>query len=152
MQIVALTAFSVMSQCDLDIWHTNLKIHRVNAQGTAYIPAKFRRNSLKNNREIRIQRTWKLMNGHFLFCVPVTLTFDLRIPKYIQLFYKSLSTNGSNLREIGWKTAEKWWNTRRTDFQRLSPRNLDLCSMTMQMHRDTVLSISIHQPSFNKIG
>ena len=47
----------VMSHCDFDIWRTNLKIHRVNARGTAYIPAKFRRHWLNNNREIRIQLT-----------------------------------------------------------------------------------------------
>ena len=46
---------SVMSHCDLDIWRTNLKIHRVNARGNAYIQATFRRNSLKNNRENGIQ-------------------------------------------------------------------------------------------------
>ena len=38
--------------CDLDIWCTNLKIHRVNARGTVYIPGRFRRNSLKNKRDI----------------------------------------------------------------------------------------------------
>ena len=41
--------FSVLSHCDLDLLRTDLKIHRVNARGTAYIPAKFRRHSLKNN-------------------------------------------------------------------------------------------------------
>ena len=55
LHIVALTAFCVMSHCDLDIWRTNLKIHRVNARGTAYIQSIFRRNSLKNNRENGIQ-------------------------------------------------------------------------------------------------
>ena len=44
-----------MSHCDLDIWRTNLKIHRVNARRTAYIQAKFRKHSLKNNRENGIQ-------------------------------------------------------------------------------------------------
>ena len=55
MQIVALTAVCVMSHYDLYIWRTNLKIHRVNARGTAYMQAIFRRNSLKNNREYGIQ-------------------------------------------------------------------------------------------------
>ena len=55
LHIVALTAFCVMSHCDLDSWRTNLKIHRVNARGTAYIQSIFRRNSLKDNRENGIQ-------------------------------------------------------------------------------------------------
>ena len=46
--------------------------------------------------------------------------------------------------------AEKSCNASRTDFQRLSPRDLDLCFMTMQMHLDTVLpniytSAKVHQ-------
>ena len=40
----------------------------------------------------------------------MTLTFDLRIPKCIQLFYKLLSTNWPNMREIRWKMAEKSQN------------------------------------------
>ena len=40
----------------------------------------------------------------------MTLTFDLRTPKCIQLFYKSLSTNWPNMREIRWKMAEKSQN------------------------------------------
>ena len=78
--------------------------------------------------------------GIFYF---VTLTFDLGIQKCIQLFYKSLSTNRPHLWEIWWQTAEKWWNACRTDFQRLYPRDLYLCSMTIQMHRETVISYII---------
>ena len=100
LQIEALTAFSVMSHCDLDLSLTNLKIQRVNARGTVYIPDKFRRHSLTNNREICIHLTWKLLHGHFLFCVLVSLTFDHRTRKCIQLFYKSSSTNIPDLREI----------------------------------------------------
>ena len=50
-----LKLFCVMSHYDLGIWRTNLKLHRVNARGTAYIQAMFSRNSLKNNRENGIQ-------------------------------------------------------------------------------------------------
>ena len=44
-----------MSHYDLDIWRTNLKLHRVNARGTANIQVMLSRNSLKNNRENGIQ-------------------------------------------------------------------------------------------------
>ena len=44
-----------MSHCDHDIWRTDLKIHRVDGRDTAYIPAKFHRNSFKNKRETRIE-------------------------------------------------------------------------------------------------
>ena len=76
--------------------------------------------------------------------------FDLRIPKCLQVFYKSLSTYRPNLREMAWKTAEKWWNPSRTNFQRLSPRNIDLCSMTMQMQRRTVLSYVYTSAEFHQ--
>ena len=88
--------------------------------------------------KFRIQLTCKLLNGHFLFCVLVTLTFDLRTSKYIQLFFMSLSIDRQNLRRIGRKTSEKSCNASRTDFQRLSP--LDLCPMIRQMHKYTALA------------
>ena len=44
-----------LSHCDHDIWRTDLKIHRVDGRDTAYIPAKFHRNSFKNKREISVQ-------------------------------------------------------------------------------------------------
>ena len=134
-----------MSHCDLDIWRTNLKIHRVNARGTAYIQAMFRRKSLKNKR--KWYNTYlKLLNRHFLFCVLVTLTFDLRTSKCIQLFYMSLSVDRLNLRPIGRKAPEKSCNASRTDFQRLSSRDLDLCPMTLQMHRYTVFA-NVYTPA-----
>ena len=40
---------------DHDIWRADLQIHRVDGRDTAYIPAKFHRNSFKNKREINIQ-------------------------------------------------------------------------------------------------
>ena len=67
LQIVALTAFCVMSHCDLDLWRTNLKIHRVNARGTACIQAMFRCNSLKNKRENGIRLIWNCWIGIFYF-------------------------------------------------------------------------------------
>ena len=81
-----------------------------------------------------------MLNRHFLFCVLVTLTFDVRTSKCIQLFYMSLSIYRLNLKPIGRKTSEKSCNASRTDFQRLSPRDLDLCPMTLQAHRYTVFA------------
>ena len=40
----------------------------------------------------------------------MTLTFDLRTPKCIQLFYKLLSTNWPNMKGIRWTIAEKLQN------------------------------------------
>ena len=136
MQIVALTTFCVMSHCDLDIWRTNLKIHRVNARGTAYKQAMFRRNSLKTNRENGIQVIWNCWIGIFYFVSlwPWPLTCAT------QLFYMSLSIHTLNLRPIGRKTPEKSCNASMTDFQRLSPCDLDLCPMALQMHRCTVFA------------
>ena len=132
MQIVALTAFSAMSHCYLNIWCMSLKIHEILP---LYQPS-FAQIHWKIT-EIRIQRIWKLLNGHFLFC-----DLESQTPKCIQLVYKSLSTNRPKWRERSDErnTAEKWWNGSRTDFQRFSSRGLDLCPMNMQMHRDTVLA------------
>ena len=53
-------------------------MHRVHARGTAYIPAKFRRHWLKNNREIRIPLTWKCWMGilYFVSVWPGPLIFE----------------------------------------------------------------------------
>ena len=82
----------------------------------------------------------------FLFCVFVTLTFNLRTSKLIQFFYMFLSIERLNLRRIRRKTPEKSCNASRTDFQRLSPRDLDLCPMTMQMHRYNALA-NVYTPA-----
>ena len=97
----------------------------------------------------KIREKWyttnlKLLNRHFLFCVLVTLTFDLCTSKCIQLFYMSLSIDRLNLRRIGQKTPEKSCNASRTNFQRLSP--LDLCPMTLQMHKYTVFT-NVYTPA-----
>ena len=151
MQIVALAAFSVMSRCDLDIcvrtWKFTGLLHEVLP---IYQP------SIAEIRWIireKFAYNWfELLNGHFLFYVLVSLTFDLCTQQCIQLFYKSLSTNASNLREIGWKTAEKWSNASRTDFQRLFPRDLDFVLWPCRCIEMLYELITIHQPSFIKIG
>ena len=61
----------ILSHCDHDIWRTDLKIHGVDERDTAYIPAKFHRNSFKNKREISVQHI-------FQSCLLVNLTFNLR--------------------------------------------------------------------------
>ena len=38
---LALSAFSVLSHCDIDLWRTDLKVNRINGQSNFYIPAKF---------------------------------------------------------------------------------------------------------------
>ena len=65
--------------------------------------------------EIRRKITGKVRmkyNRNYWLCIfiefhLVTLTFDLRTHKCIQLFYKSLSINWRNMRKIRWKMAEK---------------------------------------------
>ena len=52
----------------------------------------------------------------------------------------SLSIDRLNLKPIGQKTPEKSCNATRTDFQRLSPRDFDLCTMILQMQRYTVFA------------
>ena len=61
----------ILPHCDHDIWRTDLKIHRVDGRDTAYIPAKFHRNSFTNKREIIVQHI-------FQGCHLVTLTFNVR--------------------------------------------------------------------------
>ena len=146
MHIVALPAFCVMSHCDLDIWRTNLNIHRVNARGTAYIQFIFRRNSLKNNRENGIQLIWNCWIGIFYFvslwpwpltCAPQNV-YSSCTCQYLLIEL--------NWRLIGRKTSEKSCNASRTDFQRLSPRDLDLCPMTLQMQIYTVFA-NVYTPA-----
>ena len=58
----------------------------------------------------------------------------------------SLSIDRLNLRWIGRKTPEKSCNASRTDFQRLSPRDLDLCPMALQMHMYTIFA-NVYTPA-----
>ena len=70
----------------------------------------------------------------------MTLIFDLRTSKCIQLFYLSLSIDRLNLKRIGQKKPEKSCNARRVDFQRLSPRDLDLWPMALQIQMNTTFA------------
>ena len=87
-----------------------------------------------------------MLNRHFILCVLVTLIFNLRTSKCIQLFYLSLSIDRLNLKRIGQKTPEKSCNARRTDFQRLSPRDLDLWPMVLQMQMNTTFA-NVYTPA-----
>ena len=87
-----------------------------------------------------------MLNRHFIFCVIVTLIFDLRTSKCIQLFYLSLSIDRLNLKRIGQKTPEKSCNASRTDFQRLSPGDLDLWPMALQMQMNTTFA-NVYTPA-----
>ena len=76
----------------------------------------------------------------------MTLIFDLRTSKCIQLFYLSLSIDRLNLKRIGQKTPEKSCNASRTDFQRLSPRDLDLWPMALRMQMNTTFA-NVYTPA-----
>ena len=58
----------------------------------------------------------------------------------------SLSIDRLNLRRIEQKTSEKSCNASKTDFQRLSPRDLDLYPMTLKMHRNSVFA-NVYTPT-----
>ena len=79
LHILALIGFSVLSNCDLDFWPTNPKTQGLNGRSTVSIPAKFHRNSLKNNGENALQQ---FLRG----CLLMTLTFDLRPKVFIRSF------------------------------------------------------------------
>ena len=88
----------------------------------------------------------KLLNRHFLFCVLVTLIFDLRTSKCIQLFYLLLPIDRLNLRRIERQTPEKSCNASRPDFPRLSPHDLDLWPMALQMQMNTTFA-NVYTPA-----
>ena len=92
MHILALNGFSVLSDCDLDVWSTDLIIHGLNGRSTVYIPAKFHRNSLKNNGENRLQQ-------FLLGCLFVTLTFDLRSRSFHRVVSLSWTIDQRNIRK-----------------------------------------------------
>ena len=75
--------FQRKSPRDLDLCSMNLKIHRYTVLANVYTLAKFNQDRIKNDREIT--------TSDCLFCVLVTLTFNLRNPKCIQPFYKTLN-------------------------------------------------------------
>ena len=143
---------SVMSHCDIDIWRTNLTIHRVNARGNAYIQAKFRRNSLKNNRENGIQLIWNCWIGIFYFVSlwPWSLTCA---PQNV---YSSSTCYYLLIEQIWEGSNDKRQRNRVTQvgpiFQDclLMTLTFDLwpCKCKWILH----LLMSIHQPSFITIG
>ena len=106
----------ILSHCDHGIWRTNLKIHRVDGRDTAYIPAKFHRNSFKNEREMSVQYI-------FQGCLLVTLTFNLRPWNLHQVVSLSRTINQLNLKTMGWWMTEKLLNKH---FHLVSPCDLDL--------------------------
>ena len=77
-----------------------------NLQVNVYLSAKFKGDSIKDDREnadINNRNCWLCI---FFQCPLVTLTFDLCTQKCIQLFYKLLYINWPNMRKIRWKMAE----------------------------------------------
>ena len=64
-----------MSHCDHDIWRTDLKIHRVDGRDTAYITAKFHRNSFKNKRENKRTTFFPRLSPRDLDLYPTSLKF-----------------------------------------------------------------------------
>ena len=78
LHILALIGFSVLSDCDLDFWSTDLKIHGLNGRSNVSIPAKFHRHSSKNNGENALQQFLRC-------CLLMTLTFDLRPRSFHQV-------------------------------------------------------------------
>ena len=88
----------------------------------------------------------KLLNRHFLFCVLVTLIFDLRTSKCIQLFYLLLPIDRLNLRRIEQQTPEKSCNANRPDFPRMSPHDLDLWPMALQIQMNTIFA-NVYTPA-----
>ena len=85
----------ILYHCDQDILSTSLKIHRVDGRDTAYIPAKFPRNSFIKKREISVQH---IFQGWFL----LTLTFNLR-PWNLHHQVVSLSRTINQLKTMKWQ-------------------------------------------------
>ena len=92
LQILELIGFSVLSDCDLDFWFTDLKIHRLNGRSTVYIPATFHSNSLKIHGENALQQ---FLRG----CLLMTLTFDLRPRRFHQVVSLSWTIDQRNVRK-----------------------------------------------------
>ena len=124
----------ILSHCDHDIWPTHLTIHRVDGRDTAYIPAKFHRNSFKNKREISVQHI-------FQGCLLVTLTFNLRPWNLHQVVSLSRTINQPNLKTMGWQMTEKLLNKH---FHLVSPYDLDLWPSYPKMYT-ALLQVIIYQ-------
>ena len=135
-----------MSHCDLDIWRTYLKFTGLMHEALPIYKPSFAEIRWKITEKMVHNWLLKLLNRHFIFCVLVTLIFELRTSKCIQLFYLSLSIDRLNLKRVGQKTPEKSCNASRTDFQRLSPRDLDLWPMALQMQMNTTFA-NVYTPA-----
>ena len=92
LHILALIGFSVLSDCDLDFWSSDLKIHGRNGRSTVYIPSKFHRNSLTNKGDNALQL---FLRG----CLLMTLTFDLRPRSFHQVVFLSWTIDQLNVRK-----------------------------------------------------
>ena len=114
LHILALIGFSVLSDCGLDFWSTDLKIHGLNGRSTVYIPAKFHRNSLKNNGENALQQ---FLRG----CLLMTLTFDLRARSFRQVV------------SLSWTIDQRMWE--RTEKSLNMPFQTFLGMMKLVLHR-----------------
>ena len=88
-----------------------------------------------------VYNLFELLNRHFLFFVLVTLTFDLRTSKCIQLFYMSLSIDRLNLKPIGQKSPENRVTQLGQNF-----KDCLLVAMTLQMQRYTVFA-NVYTPA-----
>ena len=92
MHILALIGFSVLSDCAIDFWSTDLKIHGLNGRSTVYMPSKCHRNPLKNKGENALQQ---FLRG----CLLMTLTFDLRPRSFHQVVSLSWTIDQRNVRK-----------------------------------------------------
>ena len=128
----------ILSRCDHDIWRTDLKIQSVDGRGTAYIPSKFYKNSLKNKREIRVLHI-------FACCLFVTLTFNLRPWNLHQVVSLSRTINKINLKKIGWYMTEQLLNK---NFHLVSTCDLDLWPSYSKMYT-AVLQVIICSTSYH---
>ena len=124
----------ILSHCDHDIWRADRKSHRVDGRDTAYIPAKFHRNSFKNKREISEQHI-------FQGCLLVTLTLNLRPWNLHQAVSLSRTINQLNLKTMGWLMTEILLNKH---FHLVSPCDLDLWPSYLKMYT-ALLQVIIYQ-------
>ena len=122
LQILALIGFSVLSDCDLDVWSMDLKIHGLNGRSTVYITAKFHRNSLKNNGENVLQQFLEVA-----YSWPWPLTY---IP---EVFIRSFPCHGLSTSEM-WERTEKSLNM---------PFQTFLGMMKLVLHRVILLNCHI---------
>ena len=88
---LAVIGFLVLFDCDLYFCCTDRKIYGLNGPSTAYIPAKFHRNVLTNNKENALHQFLRC-------CLLMTLTFDLRLRSLHQVVSLSWTIDQRNMR------------------------------------------------------